>query len=246
MSGLDVGQALTAAGIIVQIFFIDLLLSADNALMIALACRALPPADMRRAALFGTVGAIGLRVLMAAIVLFVLQAPYLKIVAGALLLGIAIKLTIERDDPAEGGPRPRADLLGVIAAIIVADAVMSLDNVVAIAAVAQGSLPLLAFGLALSIPMLVYGSTLIRGILDGSRWLVLLAGMFLGWIAGSLGVSDPAVAAWVAVSAPALAVAVPLACAVFVLWEARILAPFPDRRAEILTLELPEGELDAG
>ncbi len=244
MNDLDMSQLLGNIGVPLQIFCIDLLLSADNALMIALACRALPPAEMRAAALFGTAGAIALRLLMSAVVLFVLQVPYLKIGAGLALLVIAVKLTVERE-VAPDRIGARSDLLGVIVAIVVADAIMSLDNVVAIAAVAQGSLLLLSFGLLLSIPMLVYGSTLIHQILHGSTKLVLLAGMFLGWIAGDIGVSDAAVAPWVESSAPALVIAVPLACAIFVLWEGRILAASRPRRAATPPLHVPGEGLDA-
>ncbi len=246
MMGMDFSQGVTLLTIPIQILFIDLLLSADNALMIALACRALPPADMRTAVLFGTAGAIALRIAMAAVVLFVLQVPGLKLVAGAILLGIAVKLTLGRDGTVPETTRARTDMIGAVVAIIAADAVMSLDNVVAVAAVAQGSLLLLSFGLLMSIPMLVYGSALIRGLLDGRNLLVLLADMFLGWIAGSIAISDPLVAGWIAASAPALVIAVPLACAIFVLWEGRILSGSRMQRVPVPQLPLQEGELDAG
>ena len=238
--GIDLPTLFASLGVIVQIFFIDLLLSADNALLIAMSVRTLPPDEMRVAVVIGTMGAIGLRLVMAAVVLFLLDVPYLKLVASVLLLAIALRLTLERADAktvaaidAIEDVRPawlswrgmRAGMLGAIASIMVADAVMSLDNVVAIAAVANGSIVLLAFGLALSIPMLVYGSSMIRRFLSENGTFVLLAGMFLGWIAGSIAVSDPALAPWVESSAPALAFAVPVACAAFVLWESRILAP---------------------
>lgn len=226
MMGIDIDFAglLAGLGICLQIFFIDLLLSADNALMIALACRALPPQEMRRAALLGTAGAIALRIAMAAVVLWLFEIPYLKVVAAATLLVIAVRLTLGRDAPATAAEGRARDMIGTVGAIILADAVMSLDNVVAIAAVAQGSLLLLGFGLALSIPMLIQGSAMIRQFFDENGLVVTLAGMFLGWIAGQVGVADPAVAPWVAASAPALVFAVPAACAIFVLWESRILA----------------------
>ena len=229
--GLDLSASLASLAVVAQIFLIDLLLSGDNALLIAMAVRSLPPDEMRTGAVLGTVGAIALRIIMAAVVIYLLDVPYLKLVAGALLLAIALRLTLERADRETvatlDGRRVRwrgAGLAGAVVAIMVADAVMSLDNVVAIAAVADGSLWLLGFGLALSIPMLVYGSAIIRRFLGDNGGLVLLAGMFLGWIAGGIAVSDPSVAPWVAESAPALAVTVPLACALFVMWESRILA----------------------
>ncbi len=214
----DLPGLLTSLGVIVQIFFIDLLLSADNALLIAMAVRGPPDDEMRSASVLGTVGAIALRIVMAAAVLFLMDMPYLKLGAGVLLLFIALKLTLERADQdtvaaikAIEGNRPawmrwqgmRAGMVGAIVSIMAADAVMSLDNVVAIASVADGSLMLLGLGLALSIPMLVYGSAMIRQFLSDNGLFVLLAGMFLGWIAGRIAVSDPAVVPWIASAAPA-------------------------------------------
>ena len=221
---------LASLGVILQIFVIDLLLSADNALLIAMAVRRLPPDHIQIATVVGTLGAIVLRLIMAVVVLFLLDVPYLKAAAGLILLVIALRLTLERADPDTGPARIlsrstwHSGLLGAVATIVIADAVMSLDNVVAIAALANGSLMLLGLGLAFSIPMLIYGSVMIRRFLAANQGLILLAGMFLGWIAGGIAVSDRWVAPWIASGAPALGFVVPLACAVFVLWENRILA----------------------
>ncbi len=221
---------LASLGVILQIFVIDLLLSADNALLIAMAVRRLPPDHIQIATVVGTLGAIVLRLIMAVVVLFLLDVPYLKAAAGLILLVIALRLTLERADPDTGPARIlsrstwHSGLLGAVATIVIADAVMSLDNIVAIAALANGSLMLLGLGLAFSIPMLIYGSVMIRRFLAANQGLILLAGMFLGWIAGGIAVSDRWVAPWIASGAPALGFVVPLACAVFVLWENRILA----------------------
>ncbi len=220
---------LVSLGVVLQIFVIDLLLSADNALLIAMAVRRLPPDQIQIATIIGTLGAIILRLIMAVVVLFLLDVPYLKVVAGLLLLVIALRLTLERADPDTGPAQtlPRSiwqsGLAGAVATIVIADVVMSLDNVVAIAALANGSLILLGLGLAFSIPMLIYGSVMIRRFLAANQSLILVAGIFLGWIAGGIAVSDRWVAPWVASSAPALGFVVPFACAVFVLWENRIL-----------------------
>lgn len=223
---MDTGTLLTSVGICVEIFFVDLLLSADNALVIALACRGLPADEMRRAAIAGTAGAIALRIAMAAVVLVLLNLPFLRIVAAILLLVIAVRLTGEATDPeaAAARVRPRQDFAAAVVAIVVADAVMSLDNVVAIATIAQGSLILLGIGLAMSVPMLIAGSSIIHTHLASNRVLVTLGGIFLGWIAGQIGVGDPLVADWIGGTAPALPIAVPAACAIFVFWEGRILA----------------------
>ena len=239
--GFDPLAAFATLLVPLQILFINLLLSADNALVIAMACRGLPAEDVQRATIFGIVGAISLRIAMGSVALILLRAPFLQLLAGGILLLIAVRLTLVRDDEetraalganpsTEGASRwgGRIDLLSAVWAIIVADAAMSLDNVVAIAAVAQGNLMFIVLGLAMSIPMLVWGSALIRQFLDKSGVFVLLSGMFLGWIAGRIAVSDPTIAPSIEVNAPALPFAVPLACAIFVIWQNLIL----DRRRE--------------
>lgn len=221
-----------------QILFVNLLLSADNALVIALACRDLPPAELRRATLFGILGAIFLRIAMGGVAVILMRMSLIRIVAGLILLAIAVSLSLRRDDEEtraalrsaplgaeDARTQGRARLLAAIWAIIVADATMSFDNVVAVAALAQDSLFYLGFGLLMSVPMLVWGSTLIREILDRSGWLVLAAGAFLGWIAGSIAVTDPMVAPSIEAYAPFLPLAVPMACAIFVVWQNLILSP---------------------
>lgn len=236
--GADPAAAFATVLVPLQILLVNLLLSADNALVIAMACRGLPAEDLQRATLFGILGAIALRLLMGSVALALLRIPYLQLAAGAILLLIAVRLTLVRDDeetraalaaePAgedASRRRSRANFLNAVWAIVVADAAMSLDNVVAIAAIAKGSLLFIALGLAMSIPMLVWGSALIRQFLDRNGFLVLLSGMFLGWVAGSIAVSDPTIAASIETNAPALPFAVPLAGAIFVIWQSRILAP---------------------
>jgi YjbE family integral membrane protein len=232
--GADPSAALSTVLVPLQILFVNLLLSADNALVIAMACRGLPAAEVQRATFFGIVGAIVLRLAMGSIAVVMLRAPYLQLAAGIVLLVIAVRLTLVRDDesaqaalradpsnPDASRGAARANLLGAVWAIIV----MSLDNVIAIAAIAHGSLAYIAFGLAMSIPMLVWGSTLIRQFLDRNAFFVTLSGMFLGWIAGSIAISDPTIAPGIAANAPALPIAAPLACAIFVFWQSLILDP---------------------
>lgn len=235
-----IAGAIAGATAIAKVFVINLLLSADNVLLIALAVRHLPAGQARDATLIGTVGAITLRVLVAWPVVWLLGLPWLRLAAAALLLFIALRLSIDQDEaealetPGHAGPASGwrlpwqgADqpVTRAVGSILAADAVMSLDNVVALGAVSNGDLLLLGFGLALCIPMLIYGSAIIRGLLRGHGRLVLLAGMFLGWVAGGIAVSDPAAQPWIDSQAPALAFSVPLGCALFVLWEARILCP---------------------
>ncbi|RBP17582.1 YjbE family integral membrane protein [Roseiarcus fermentans] len=218
-----------------QILFVNLLLSADNALVIAMACRGLPAEDMQRATIFGIVGAIVLRLAMGSAAIVLLRAPLVQVAAGVVLLWIAVRLTlVDGSGLADGGGTsvsgPRRGLLGAVQAIIVADVAMSLDNVVAIAAIAQGSILYIAIGLLLSIPMLIWGSNLIRELLDKSGLLVLASGAFLGWVAGGVAVGDPLVAPAIAAYAPALPYAVPAACAIFVVWQNLIFDP---RRARL-------------
>ena len=240
--GFDPSAAFAAVLGPLQILFVNLLLSADNALVIAMACRGMPAQDVQRATIFGIVGAISLRLAMGSVALILLRAPFLQLLAGGVLLLIAVRLTLVRDDEetraalaanrsSQEAPRwgRRIDLLSAVWAIIVADAAMSLDNVVAIAAIAHGNLLFIGLGLAMSVPMLVWGSALIRQFLDKNGVFVLLSGMFLGWVAGGVAVSDPTIALSIEASAPALPFAVPLACAIFVVWQNLIL----DQRREI-------------
>jgi YjbE family integral membrane protein len=218
-----------------QILFVNLLLSADNALVIAMACRGLPAEDVQRATLLGIVGAIVLRLAMGSVAIFLLRAPMVQMAAGVILLWIAVRLTLVdgSDLSEEGGETPFSGtraLFGAVQAIIIADVTMSLDNVVAIAAIAQGSIVYIAIGLALSIPMLIWGSNLIRELLDESGLLVLASGAFLGWVAGGVAVADPLVSAPISAYAPALSYAIPAACAIFVIWQNLILDP---RRARL-------------
>jgi YjbE family integral membrane protein len=227
--------------ILAQILVVNLLLSADNALVIAMASRGLPPEDVRRASFFGAAGAIGLRIAMGGVALYLMRIPFLRILAALALLIIAVRLTLQRDDDEtravlagvedDRSGDGRSNLIAAVWAIIVADVAMSLDNVVAIAAIAQDNFYALAFGLALSIPMLVWGSTLIRQILDENGYLVTLSGAFLGWIAGAIAMSDPIVGASVVTAAPFLPIATQVACAIFVLWQNLILTP-PKRSRE--------------
>ncbi|TBO31257.1 TerC family protein [Aquabacterium lacunae] len=179
-----------------QIVMIDILLGGDNAVVIALACRNLPPELRRRGILWGTAGAIGLRVVLIFFAMSLLKLPFLKLVGAVLLIWIGIKLLVpeEEEHNVQGSDR----LLGAIKTIIVADFVMSVDNVIGIAGAAQGSghagheMPLVIFGLLVSIPIIVWGSTLVLKLMDRFPLIITAGGMLLGWIAGTLAVSDPA------------------------------------------------------
>lgn len=174
-----------------QIVWINVLLSGDNAVVIALACRGLD--GRRRAwAIFGGAGlAVALRIVLTVFVVAMLGLPYVKLIGGALLLWIAFDLLRARDlhEVAAG-----SSIWGAIRTIAVADIVMSLDNVVAVAAAAKNSVPLIVFGIALSVPLIVLGSTLILGAMRRFPVLVVAGAVLLGWIAGGMVAADPLVA----------------------------------------------------
>ena len=196
-----------------QIIMIDILLGGDNAVVIALACRKLPPAQRRLGIMWGTAGAVLLRVILIMFALTLLKVPYLKLVGAILLLWIGIKLLMPEDEDEHANIKPSDKLWGAVKTVIVADLVMSVDNVIAIAGAAEGAggdhqLPLVIFGLLVSIPIIVWGSQLVLGLMTRYPFIVTLGAMLLGWIAGTMAVTDPAVIGHLA-GAPATAEAAP-------------------------------------
>lgn len=182
-----------------QIIMIDILLGGDNAVVIALACRKLPPRQRTLGILWGTAGAIVLRVILIFFALTLLAIPFLKLVGAALLVWIGVKLLAPDDEDEHANIQASDKLWAAVKTVIVADLVMSLDNVIAIAGAAEGAggdhkLPLVVFGLLVSIPIIVWGSQLVIRLMD--RWpiIITLGGMLLGWIAGTMAVTDPALA----------------------------------------------------
>ncbi|MDZ7938415.1 MAG: TerC family protein [Rhodoferax sp.] len=181
-----------------QIIMIDILLGGDNAVVIALACRKLPAHQRFKGIMWGTAGAIVLRVILIAFALSLLQIPYLKLVGAALLIWIGIKLLAPQDEDGHDNIQSSDKLWAAVKTVIVADLVMSVDNVIAIAGAATGAgaqhqLPLVVFGLLVSIPIIVWGSQLVLKLMDRFPVIIVVGGMLLGWIAGTMAVSDPAV-----------------------------------------------------
>ncbi len=189
MNGMTIDQPIFWISV-VKLIWIDILLSGDNAVVIALACRSLPERTRRIGIIAGAGAAVALRIGFAAIVTVLMGLPYLHAVGAVLLLWIAIQLVGPGEDEAHGTTAGET-LWHAVRIIVVADAVMSLDNVVAIAAAARGSVGLIAFGLILSIPLVVAGSTLVMRLLDRFPWLVWAGGGLLGWIAGELLAEEP-------------------------------------------------------
>ncbi len=174
---------------ILEIVWINILLSGDNAVLIALACRGLPQKTRHLGVLLGALFGVLLRVGFTLVVFQLLGIPLLKIVGALMLLAIAIKLPNQKTDHSRIEAKP--DLVSAVTAIVVADAVMSLDNVVAIAAAAHGSLPLILFGIALSAPIVMFGAGALMKLFDRLPILVFLGAGLLGFAAGELAATDP-------------------------------------------------------
>ena len=189
-----------------QIILIDILLGGDNAVVIALACRQLPPNLRTRGILWGTAGAIFLRVVLIFFALTLLAIPFLKLVGAILLVWIGVKLLVP-DEEGHGDIQASDKLWAAVKTIIVADLVMSVDNVIAIAGAAESAggdhkMPLVIFGLLVSIPIIVWGSQLVIKLMDRFPTIIVIGGMLLGWIAGTMAVTDPAVLGHVPTTAP--------------------------------------------
>lgn len=190
---LEFFQTLSWAAVF-QIILIDILLGGDNAVVIALACRNLPADKRMKGILWGTAGAILLRVALIAFALTLLEVPFLKVVGAVLLVWIGIKLLIP-DHDAHGKIEGGASVLSAVKTIIIADLVMSLDNVIAIAGAAQGAhadhqLGLVIFGLLVSVPIIIWGSTLVLKLIDRFPLVIVFGAGLLGWLAGGMLLTD--------------------------------------------------------
>lgn len=186
----------SAAG---QIIIIDILLGGDNAILIALACRNLPAEQRKWGIIWGTAGAIVLRVLLIVFALSLLTVPYIKLVGGLLLIWIGVKLLT--DDDSHGQVAGKSSMWGAVQTIIIADLVMSVDNVLGIAGAAQSANPnyqltLVVFGLLVSIPIIVWGSKFVIILMEKFPLIITAGAALLGWLAGGMIVTDPAVATW--------------------------------------------------
>jgi YjbE family integral membrane protein len=178
------------------IVVIDLTLAGDNALVIALAVRTLPRRQQLLGRLWGTAGAVGLRLGFIAVATVLLRVPLLQLAGGLLLLWIAVKLVRQETEGEDTHVRQGATLRDAVWIIIVADAVMSLDNVLAVAAAAHGDLLLVAFGIALSLPLVIWGSGILARLMTRFGWIIWVGGGILGYVAGEMMLEDPALRRW--------------------------------------------------
>ncbi|GAJ41374.1 hypothetical protein GCA01S_066_00190 [Parageobacillus caldoxylosilyticus NBRC 107762] len=173
---------------LLKIIAIDIILSGDNAVVIAMATRKLPKHQQNKAIFWGTGGAVLLRILFATVIVFLLEMPFVHLAGGLLLLWIAYKVLVEREEEAHVQSSDR--LLKAIMTIIAADAVMSLDNVVAVAGASEGHVGMIAFGVAISIPIMIFGSKAIMKVMEKHRWIAYVGSGILAWTGGKMVMED--------------------------------------------------------
>ena len=176
---------------LLQIIWVNILLSGDNAVVIALAARSLPADQQKKAIVIGSAAAIVMRIVLTLVAAKLLMLPWLKLIGAALLVYIGVSLLLPESED-EGGEKKHGSLMAAIRTIMIADLVMSLDNVVAVAAAAMGDTTLLVLGLAISIPLVIFGSTLLLKVIERFPIIVWVGAALLGFIAGELLVGDPA------------------------------------------------------
>ena len=200
---------------LMQIIGVNIVLSGDNAVVIALAARGLPPDQQKRAIAWGSGAAVVMRIVLTVVAVELLRLPYLKIVGALLLLWIAVQLLLPEDGE-DGHGATVSGLGAAIKTILLADLVMSLDNVIAVAAAAKGNVALLVIGLAISIPLVVFASRLLLVLMEKYPVIITIGAALLGWVAGDMAVTDPIDQPWVDLNAAFLHWGAPLACAIAV------------------------------
>ncbi|WP_026677375.1 TerC family protein [Fictibacillus gelatini] len=199
---------------LLKIILINIVLSGDNAVVIALACRNLPINQRKKAVFLGSFGAILLRVILTFVVVWLLNIPFLQLIGGVLLVWIAIHLLKgdEGDEDLKGG----STIAAAVKTIIIADLVMSLDNVVAIAGAAEGNLWLIGIGLAVSIPLIIWASQLLMNLMHRFPIIVILGAALLGYTAGEMALGDKAVGHYIETVFPIGHYVIPIALAILV------------------------------
>ena len=244
---MDFGPALWES--LFKIIGVNIVLSGDNAVVIALASRSLPPHLRNKSIWLGALGAVGLRLIFSFFIVELMAIPYIKIIGALLLLWIGVKMIVpEHGEHGSGGDaNGNGSIWSAIRTIIIADAVMSLDNVIAIAAAANGNIPLIGLGLAMSVPLIIYGSTLILNVFIRYPILIIAGAGLIGWIAGEIWVSDPAVTDWTHALIEAhgewLEIASAAAGALFVIVVGKIIAArATPKKAEVIDLAREENK----
>ncbi len=234
LTGSEVWSAL------LKIIGINIVLSGDNAVVIALACRSLPERQRKFGVMFGAGGAVAARVILTFVAVWLLTLPFLKIVGALLLLWIGIKLLLP-----EGGDGDNVsdndNLMAAIKTIIIADVVMSLDNVIGVAAAAKGNMPLIVIGLLISIPIVIFGSQIIMKLMDRFPVIVTVGAGLLGFVAGEMAVTDPTVTEYVENKARYLHTVVPWLGAALVVGGGTWLAKRASAKAKLIDLAADSG-----
>jgi len=215
---------------LLKIIGVNIILSGDNAVVIALACRSLPPKQQRWGVILGAGAAVVLRIICTGFVAFLMTTAYLKIAGGLLLLWIGYKVLTDEAD--ENDVKAASHLWAAVWTVMVADAIMSLDNVIAVAGAANGSYVLLVLGLVISIPLVVYGATLLIKLINRFPVIVTIGAALIGYVAGEAIVSDPVLVGWVDAHAGWLNIVGPLLGAVVVVDTARLFRPKREEKEE--------------
>jgi YjbE family integral membrane protein len=214
---------------LLEIVWINILLSGDNAVVIALACHTLPPRQRKWGLVLGTTPAVVLLIGFALIITWLMAIPYLRLAGGIVLLWIAVNL-LKQEEQEQSHLGESTSLWAAIRIIVVADVIMSLDNVLAIAATAKGSVLLMVVGLAISVPVVICGSALLMRIMERFPILVTAGGMLIGYVAGDVATSDPTLERWSGPYMDEVKFAVPLACAALVVPAGHVLTRIAARR----------------
>lgn len=207
---------------LLKLILINVLLSGDNAVVIALACRNLPPEQQKKATMWGGVGAVVLRIGLTFVAVWILNIPYVQVIGGLLLLFIAVKLLI--DDGGKDTLKPGVGLAGAIKTIIIADLVMSLDNVLAVAGAAQGNILLIVVGLAISIPLIIWGSQLLMKVMERFPIIVWAGAALLGYTAGEMMESDKGIGHFFEIPVPGGHYIIPIVLAVLVVTVGKLIS----------------------
>src|SRR6185437_11392944 len=206
-------------------------LSGDNAVVIALACRRLSPRHQKIAFLWGSLGVVVLMVALTGVVSYLLSLPYLEMVGSALLLWIGVKLLMgDEQEGGDGAVEQKSTLGAAIRTIIIADMIMSLDNVLAMAAAAHGHIWMLIVGLFITVPVILFGSALLMKLMERFPFLVMVGAALIGWVAGEMAISDPAIKGWIDANASTLHAVSPIVGAAFVIAAGKILGRLSSRR----------------
>src|SRR3954447_20050073 len=196
-----------------QIIIVNIVLSGDNAVVIALAARSLPAHQQKQAIIWGSVAAIVMRVILTIVAVEMLKLPYLKLIGALLLFWIAIQLLVPEEED-EDGIKSSGNMLAAIRTILIADLVMSLDNVIGVAAAAKGDNILLMLGLAISIPLIIFGSTILLKLMDRFPIIITGGAALLGWVAGEMLITDRAIADWITANMPWMEIHLPVVGAI--------------------------------